>query len=125
MSDNNNPYDGLDLGPERFQPEEPGESIVLHLAAIDRAESKQFTNADGSPREGVILKGATPNDEEAEWAAWSVNAKRAAAKANGLVGDTVRITFDGFGKARPGFNAPKLWSVEVINRAVGDLPTDY
>jgi hypothetical protein len=107
------PYEGLDVG-DRFQPETP-ESVEVTLTEIKREESTQFTKLGEPPNQGVILIGVTADGKIVEWAAWSVAAKRAAVKAGARAGDTVRISFDGFGTpSKPGFNPPKLWTVEVL-----------
>jgi hypothetical protein len=112
-----NPYEGLDVGGNRFQPETP-DSVELTISEIKREESSQFTKPGEPPNQGVILIGETADGETVEWAAWSVNAKRAAVKASAHVGDLVRIRFDGFGTpSKPGFNPSKLWTVEVLRRA--------
>jgi hypothetical protein len=115
MASIDDPYEGLDVG-DRFQPETP-DAVEVTLTEIKREESTQFTKPGEPPNQGVILLGVTADGKTVEWAAWSVAAKRAAVKAGARVGDTVRISFDGFGtSSKPGFNPPKLWTVEVLCR---------
>ena len=89
-----------EIKPEDWKPEKEDDFIEGILVNIQH---------DVGENESMLYNIETPEGVKNVWGSAILDSRMAFSK----VGDQIRITYKGLGKAKPGRNAPKIFKVEV------------
>jgi hypothetical protein len=107
-------YDELDLGPVPFKPEEPGATLDLRVTDIHEATTREG-------KKGVVVVGYDAEQRLWEWVAWNRRAKAELARERPLIGDLLRIIYDGRDdQATNPALAARLFRLRVLERQIDE-----
>lgn len=103
-------YDALELDPVPFKPDEPGATLEIRVTDV-----RGLTTREG--KKGALVVGYDAERREWEWVAWNRRAKAELARERPLLGDLLRIIYDGRDdQATNPALAARLFRLKVIER---------